>query len=98
MAMIDRLGISWKSLQAHLLPRRREAVLPGIERMFSAGMLRPGDLVTCEILGHQLRAGVPSESETWSTGYGGKNVTSVTLAVTHERDGSVTVSCHEGNT
>jgi hypothetical protein len=47
MAMIDRLGIGWKSLQAHLLPRRREAVLPGIQRIFPPGLLQPGDLVNC---------------------------------------------------
>lgn len=97
MAMIDRLGIGWRSLRAHLLPRRREAVMPGVPRTLPAGLLRPADLVTCHILGHRLEGGVPIEFGTSSTGYGGKNVTSVVLTVTHNRDGSVTASCHKGD-
>ena len=97
MAMIGRLGIGWRSLRAHLLPRRREAVLPGMRRTFRAALLRPADLVTCDILGHKLEDGVPIEFGTSTAGYGGKNVTSVTLSVTHNRDGSVTASCHVGD-
>ena len=96
MAMIGRLGIGWQSLRAHLQPRRRKTVVPGVPHTFPAGTLRPGDLVTCEILGHKLEDGIPIGYETSSTGYGGKNVTSVTLSVTHNRDGSVTASCHVG--
>ncbi len=96
MAMIGRLGIGWQSLRAHLLPRRREAVMPGMQRTFPAGLLRPADLFTCDILGHKLEDGVPIEYGTSSTGYGGKNVTSVVLSVTRNRDGSVTASCHTG--
>ena len=95
MAMINRLGIGWQSLRAHLLPRRREAVMPGMQRTFPAALLRPADVVTCDILGHKLEDGVPLQFGTSSTGYGGKNVTSVTLSVTHNRDGSVTASCHK---
>jgi hypothetical protein len=97
MAMIGRLGIGWKSLRAHLLPRRREAVLPSVTRTFPSGVLRPADLVTCTILGHKLENGVPIGYGTSSTGYGGANVTSVTLSVTYNRDGSVTASCHIGD-
>ena len=97
MAMIGRLGIGWQSLRAHLLPRRHESVLPSIPKTFPSGILRPADLVTCTILGHSLEDGVPIEYGTSSTGYGGKNVTSVTLSVTHNRDGSVTASCHVGD-
>jgi hypothetical protein len=97
MAMIDRLGIGWQSLQAHLLPRRRQAVPPGIQRTFPAGLLQPGDLVTCDILGHKLEIGVRTQFGTSSAGYGGKNVISVVLSVTHNRDGSVTASCRRGN-
>lgn len=97
MAMIRRLGIGWRSLRAHLLPRRREAVLPGVPRTFAGGLLRPADLVTCEIRGHALSEGVPIEFGTSSTGFGGKEVTSVVLRVTHERDGSVSASCGLGN-
>jgi hypothetical protein len=93
MATIRRLGIGWPSLRAHLLPRRREAVLPGGRQTFPPGLLRPADLVTCTILGRNLEDGVPLEYGTSSTGYGGTNVTSVTLSVTHNRDGSVTASC-----
>jgi hypothetical protein len=97
MAMIGRLGIGWESLRAHLLPRRREAVLPSVPKTFPSGAVRPGDLVTCTILGHKLEDGVPIEYGTSSNGYGGKNVTSVTLSVTHNHDGSVTASCHTGD-
>lgn len=98
MAMIRRLGIgSWQSLRAHLVPRRREAVLPSTSKTFPSGVLRPADLVTCTILGHSLQDGVPIEYGTSSEGYGGANVTSVTLSVTHNRDGSVTASCHTGD-
>jgi hypothetical protein len=97
MAMIRRLGIGrWQSLRSHLLPRRREAVFPSTSKTFPSGVLRPADLVTCKILGHKLEDGVPIEYGTSSTGYGGANVTSVTLSVTHNRDGSVTASCHVG--
>jgi len=97
MAMIRRLEIGWQSLRAHLLPRRREAVLPSMSKTFPSGVLRPADLVTCNIRGHELEDGVPIEYVTSSNGYGGKNVTSVTLSVTHNRDGSVTASCHVGD-
>jgi hypothetical protein len=96
MAMIGRLGISWQSLRAHLLPRRHEAVMPGEPKTFPAGVLRPGDLVTCVILGRRLEVGIGTTYGTSSNGYGGKNVTSVTLSVTHRGDGSVAATCHRG--
>jgi hypothetical protein len=40
---------------------------------------------------------VPTEFLTSSTGYDGKNMTSVTLSVTRNRDDSVTARCHTGN-
>jgi hypothetical protein len=98
MAMIRQLGIGFQSLQAHMLPRRREFVLPGAERTLPVGLLQPGDLVTCDILGHKLNDGVPIEYATSSTGYGGSSMTSVTLSVTRNRDGSVTARCHTGST
>jgi hypothetical protein len=97
MAMLRRLGMGWPSLRAHMLPRRHEAVLSSATETFPGGVLRPGDLVTCTILGHRLAEGVPLAYGTASNGYGGKNVTSVTLAVTRNRDGSVTASCHVGD-
>jgi hypothetical protein len=98
MEMLRRLGMGWPSLRAHMLPRRNAAMLPSATETFPGGALRPGDLVTCTILGHRLEEGVPLDyDETASNGYGGKNVTSVTLAVTRNRDGSVTASCHVGD-
>jgi hypothetical protein len=98
MAMIRELGIGQESLRAHLLDRRRETVVPGLSRTFPVGGLLPGDLVTCDILGHSLEDGVPIEFVTSSTGFGGRDVTSVVLSVTRNRDGSVTASCHRGST
>jgi hypothetical protein len=64
MAMIRRLGIgSNRTLLSHLLPRREATVLPGIARSFPPGALRPGDLITCKILGHRLESGVPGRSD-----------------------------------
>jgi hypothetical protein len=97
MAMLRRLGMGVPSLWAHMLPRRHEAILPTSREIFPEGALRPGDLVTCTILGHRLEQGIPLGYGTASNGYGGKNVTSVTLTVTRNRDGSVTASCHVGD-
>jgi hypothetical protein len=97
MATIRRLGIGWQSLHAHLLPRRRETVMPTERRAFPAGVLRPGDLVTCRILGHSLEAGVPIAYGTGGIGWGGKDVVPVTLGITRHPDGSVTASCHTGS-
>jgi hypothetical protein len=96
MATIRRLGIGWQSLHAHLLPRRRETVMPTERRTFASGVLRPGDLVTCHILGHKLEAGVPIAYGTGGVGWGGKDVVPVTLNVTRHPDGSVTARCHTG--
>ena len=95
MAMIGRLGIG-RQLEAHLLPRRREAILAGAKKTFPSGVLGPADLVTCKILGHRLEGGVPLEHGTSGAGYGGKDVTPVMLSVTRNRDGSITASCHVG--
>jgi hypothetical protein len=97
MATIRRLGIGWQSLHAHLLPRRHEAVLPTERRTFAAGVLRPGDFVTCRILGHRLEAGVPIAYGTGGIGWGGKDVVPVTLNITRHPDGAVTASCHTGS-
>lgn len=96
MALIRRLGIGWQSLRRHLLPRRREQLLPSSEWTFPGGTLQPADLVICNILGHELEQGVPIEYVTSSTSFGGENVMSVTLSVTRNNDGSVTAKCHEG--
>jgi hypothetical protein len=100
MATLGRFELSWKVLEKHLLPRRHETLLPGTEHVFPPGVLRPADLVTCDILGHHLEVGVPVESGPGSgasNGYGGANVITVTLAVAHRRDGSVSATCHRGN-
>ena len=99
MAMLGRLGLGpWGVLKHHLVPRR-ERNLNGVERRtFAAGTLRPGDVVTCDIRGHHLEAGVPEiTGQTERTGYGGKNIVSVRLALLRHADGSVTADCGVGN-
>lgn len=99
MATIGRFGLAWEVLQHHLVARRHEAVLPGTTHHFLQGVLRSADYVTCNILGHHLEAGVPDATgpdAKLSVGYGGANISSVVLTVTHNSDGSVTASCHTG--
>ena len=97
MATLGRFGMGDYVLQKHLVPRRHEAVLAGTERVFPPGLLRPSDLVTCDILGHRLSLGIPTQpGPTSSTEYGVTNVVSVTLAAALHRDGSITASCHTG--
>jgi len=97
MAVIGRLGLGWSVLQKHLLPRRHQELIGGEQRTFSARLLRPGDLVTCDIRGHHLEAGIPSGAGPERDGYGGANIVSVTLAVARHVDGSVTADCHVGS-
>lgn len=93
MHLIDRLGIA-QSLQEHVLPRRREQLFGGQRRRIPSGVLRPADLVVCEIRGRRLEQGVPIEPELGAqVGYDGVGVTSVALTVTRHRDGSVTAAC-----
>jgi hypothetical protein len=94
MVTLGRLGMSWDALQQHMLPRRHESVRAGTKRTFPSGVLRPSDLVTCDIRGQHLELGVPSViGHPWKTGYDGQNVTAVTLSLTRHADGSVTASC-----
>ena len=91
MTTLGRLGMSWDILQTHLVPRRQEAVPAGTKHVFPSGVLRPSDLVTCNIRGHHLEIGVPAIiGQPISSGYGGENVVSVNLEVTRHGDGSVT--------
>jgi hypothetical protein len=94
MATLGRLDMGWKVLQAHLLPRRHKIVPAGTKDVFPRGVLRPADLVTCDIGGHHLELGVPTVSgHPASTGFKGKNVVGVNLEVTRNADGSVTAAC-----
>jgi hypothetical protein len=96
MPTIREFGLTWEVLRRHLVPRRHKTVRPGTRVRFAPGVLRAADLVTCNILGHHLELGVPVE--TWgraSVGYGGRKPV-VLLTVAHNRDGSVTASCHRG--
>jgi hypothetical protein len=94
MATLGQLGVSWNVLQAHLVPRRRESVPAGTKRTFPSGVLRPSDLVTCNIRGHHLELGVPKVTERPTfTGFGGKKHDYVSLGVTRHADGSVTAAC-----
>ncbi len=89
------LGIGG-SLNGHIRPRRQGTVLPGVPQTFGAGALRPGDLVVCRILGHDLKLGIPDRTGSiGSMGFGGAGVATVTLSGMRRADGSVTGSCHK---
>lgn len=96
MATLERLGIGPDSvLRDHLLPRRHEEVLAGTTHVFAAGELDVADLVSCDIHGHHLEAGVPSSAEQPATiGYNGANIVGVTMTVERHQDGSVEADCH----
>jgi hypothetical protein len=99
MPTIRRLGLSFDTLKHHLVARRRRAIFAGTTHRFPPGVLRPTDLVTCDILGHRLSTPVPDTTgpdADVTTGFGGAGYTSVVLSVEHESDGSVTASCREG--
>jgi hypothetical protein len=96
IALLRRLGMSWDVLRMHVVSRS-EAVLPGTSHVFPPGRLRPGDFVTCDILGHHLRLSVPVETGTSpGAAFGGANAVTVTLTLTRHADGSVSASCHRG--
>lgn len=98
MTTIGGLGLGWIVLRKHLVVRRLEAVLPGSANVFPPGDLRAADLVTCTIRGRHLQLGVPvMVGPPASTGFGGANLTGVTLSVARNRDGSVSASCRAGN-
>jgi len=96
MATLERLGMGPDSvLRDHLLPRRHEEVLAGTTHVFAAGELDVADLVSCDIHGHHLEAGVPSSAEQPATiGYNGANIVGVTMTVERHQDGSVEADCH----
>jgi hypothetical protein len=97
MTTIGRLRLGWPVLQQHLVARRVQALMPGTSVVFPPGVLRAADLVTCTILGHHLQVGVPLDiGSPASGGFGGANVTPVTLSVARQSDGSVSASCHTG--
>lgn len=99
METIRRLGLTWPVLRRHLAPRRHEIVLAGETRRFPRGALRAADLVSCDILGHHLQAGVPLErgpGARVANGFSGLNVVSVNLVVERHADGSVTATCTSG--
>ena len=102
MAMIGRLlspsprssDVSWRTLRAHLLPRRRVTLHGKTRKTFAPGVLHPGDLVTCRYRGRKLDLGVgDSTGRSAETGYNGVGVTPVWLTVTYSRDTSVTAWC-----
>ncbi len=96
MPMIEQFELTWDVLRKHLVPRRHRSVPAGAKLRFPPGVLRATDLVTCDILGYHLKVGVPVEiGRSVSGGYGGTYPV-VVLAVAHNRDGSVTASCHKG--
>jgi hypothetical protein len=93
MDLIGKLGIG-PALDAHLLPRRSESLIGGEQRTIPPGVLRPGDLVVCEIAGRRLELGIPIETGVSpETGYGGAGVRTLTLTATRHHDESVTARC-----
>ncbi len=95
MPTLGKLGL-FKSLERHVLPRRHGVVLPGIRRTFPPGALRPGDLLTCTVGGHELELGVSDRvGSLGDTGFGGR--VNVTLAATRHGDGSVVARCGRTN-
>jgi hypothetical protein len=96
MPTIREFGLSWDVLEKHLVPRRRNSVRPGTRVRFRPGVLRPADLVACNIFGHRLKVGVPIETAHRAVASYGGTYPVVVLTVAHNRDGSVTASCHRG--
>jgi hypothetical protein len=90
MPTIREFGLTWEDLRKHLVPRRHKTIRPGTRVRFRPGVLRPADLVSCTIRGHRLKLGVPV--------YWGRHslISGGVLTVAHNRDGSVTASCHRG--
>lgn len=88
MPTIGRLGIGWTVLEQHIGPQRQQAVPAGRSVTFPSGVLRAGDLVTCNLGGNHWEMGVPNAviplSEHYSTG---------PLNVHPRPDGSVVASC-----
>jgi hypothetical protein len=99
MRTIGELGLGPDVLKEHLLPRRTETVEPGTTRLIPPGILEPGDLVACDILGHHLEVGVPDAvlppGQRSSEGYGGASVRGVDLSIRRAEDGSVEATCGE---
>jgi hypothetical protein len=93
MRLIGKLGIA-RTLQAHLVPRRRRELVIGDRVTYPAGALRPGDLVVCHTYVKRLEADVPLVYELGGSGegYGGTRIEFMLRVVRHP-DGSVTASC-----
>ena len=96
MAMIGQLRLA-DSLSSHLVARRHGKVVPGVQRTFDPGALRPGDLIICNIRGHHLELGIPTSGPPGSVGYPGSHVVTVTLEAARDRDGTLLASCHDGD-
>jgi hypothetical protein len=96
MPTLEQFGLTSQVRQRHLVPRRHKTVRPGTRVRFAPGVLRGADLVTCNILGRHLELGVPVEPGGRATvGYRGRRP--VVLTIAHNRNGSVTASCHRGS-
>jgi hypothetical protein len=86
----------WSSvLQRHLLPQHRRAVEAYTTRTFAPGTLEPGDLITCKILGKELRlpVGPGWMGSSGSTGPYDRGRASAILTDRRRTDGSVTARC-----
>ena len=97
MTTLRKLGLA-NSLTRHVLRRRHGLVAAGLTRTFPPGVLRPGDLLICKILHHRLQMGIPdSFGPIGSIGTGGRDVVRVNLTGRRKTDGSLTATCHRGN-
>jgi hypothetical protein len=97
MELLKALGMDDKVLAAHMLPRVHKEVLPETTHVFAPGELQVADVVTCDIRGHHLEAGVPAYTGgPLTVGYDGLNIVPVTMTVERGDDGSVEVACHTG--
>src|SRR6266550_7408000 len=91
---IGQFGLTGEVLRKHLVPRREKSVPAGKAHRYPPGALRATDLVDCNILGYRLSVGIPIEAgRSASVSFGGTHPI-VVLMVAHNRDGSVTATCH----
>ena len=94
-ATLAGLGLG-RSVSGHIRPRRRGVVQPSSSQVFPPGALRPGDLLTCTMLGHDLKLGVADRvGSLGSVGFGGD--VNVTLTGTRHADGSIAAGCRGGS-
>jgi hypothetical protein len=77
------------------VPRNDRELVDGERQTFAPNVMRPGDVVTCDILDHRLKAHVPIKvGPGVRVRYNGLHIVSLILQVARHRDGTVTADCH----